>query len=169
MNKKITLYNVMFPLWMLVLFPQTWMFVVPINFLVDSLVILITGKIRKLKNVMECYKKSILKSFLFGFVADFIGGFVMFLPEILPHEWFTNPILKDIRSSIMANPFTNIFSLMYVLLAIIVSMFFIYNLNLKYVFKKLDIDEKDKKVLALVMMFVTAPYTFLVPTTWLYY
>lgn len=168
MNKKVTLYNVMFPLWMLVLFPQTWIFVIPINFLVDSLVILITGKARKLKNVMECYKRSILKSFLFGFLADIIGGLIMFLPEVLPYKWFENPVLRDIRTSIMANPFTNIFSFIYVLIAIIVSMFFIYNFNMKFVFKKLDMDEKDKMIISLVMMFVTAPYTFLVPTTWLY-
>ena len=168
MNKKVTLYNVMFPIWMLILFPQAWILVIPINFLIDSLVILITGKIRKLKNTIECYKKSILKTFLFGFLADIIGAFIILIPILLPNKIFENVVLNNIRNAIMSNPFTNIFALMYVMVAIIVSMFFIYNFNSRFVFKKLDIDDKDKKVLGLIVTLVTAPYTFLIPTTWIY-
>lgn len=168
MNKKVTLYNVMFPLWLLMLFPQTWILVLPINFLVDSLVILIAGKIRKLNNVMECYKKSILKTFLFGFAADALGALVLLIPEILPNKWFENVALNNIRNALIVNPFTNIFAFMYASFAIIVSMFFIYNFNLKFVFEKLDMSDKDKKFMSLALTFITAPYTFLIPTAWLY-
>ena len=92
----------------------------------------------------------------------------MLIPEILPSKWFENAALSNIRNALIANPFTNIFSFMYVLLAIIVSMFFIYNLNLKFVFKQLDISDKDKKFMSLALTFITAPYTFLIPTAWLY-
>ena len=168
MNKKVTLYNAMFPLWMLMLFPQMWLLIIPINFLLDSVVILITGKLRKIKNILECYKKSIMKSFLFGFVADAMGAVVMLIPEFTQNGWRQNTVLYEISRAMMLNPFSNIFAFLYVILAIVVSMFFIYNFNLKFVFKKLDIEEKEKKILALAMMFVTAPYTFLVPTVWLY-
>ena len=168
MNKKVTLYNAMFPLWMLMLFPQMWLLIIPINFLLDSVVILITGKLRKIKNILECYKKSIMKSFLFGFAADSIGAVVMLIPEFTQNGWRQNTVLYEISRAMMLNPFSNIFVFLYVILAIVVSMFFIYNFNLKFVFKKLDIEEKEKKILALAMMFVTAPYTFLVPTVWLY-
>ena len=40
MKKDIRLYNVIFPVWMLVLFPIMWLIVIPANFVVDSLVLI---------------------------------------------------------------------------------------------------------------------------------
>ena len=39
-SKSVTLYNVLFPIWMILLFPQMWLIVLPGNFLIDSLVLL---------------------------------------------------------------------------------------------------------------------------------
>jgi len=41
---------------------------------------------------------------------------------------------------------------------------FIYIFNKKYSFKKIDITEREKKILSLTMAIVTAPYLFLLPT-----
>jgi len=42
-KKDIKLYNILFPLWMLLLFPQAWLIVLPGNFIIDSLVFLISS------------------------------------------------------------------------------------------------------------------------------
>ena len=39
----IKLYNVLFPFWMLILFPQMWWIVLPGNFIIDSAVLLISA------------------------------------------------------------------------------------------------------------------------------
>ena len=48
-NKNgIKLYNVLFPFWILLLFPQVWLIVVPGNFIIDSLVFLVSMLILKI-------------------------------------------------------------------------------------------------------------------------
>ena len=48
MKKQTKLYNVLFPVWMLMLFPQMWLMVLPGNFLIDSLVLVIAMYILKM-------------------------------------------------------------------------------------------------------------------------
>ena len=57
-NKKndIKLYNVLFPFWMLMLFPQLWLIILPGNFMIDSLVLLISLKLFKICEKKQWYK-----------------------------------------------------------------------------------------------------------------
>ena len=41
-NKPVKLYNAIFPIWILIIFPTTWLIVLPANFVIDLLVMLIT-------------------------------------------------------------------------------------------------------------------------------
>ena len=50
MKKDVTLYNVIFPFWMLLLIPQVWLIVLPGNFLIDSLVLIISMFALKMDN-----------------------------------------------------------------------------------------------------------------------
>ena len=47
-KKDVRLYNVLFPMWMLVSLPMVWYVVIPGNFLIDSLVLIIAMKVLKL-------------------------------------------------------------------------------------------------------------------------
>ena len=47
MKKEIKLYNVIFPIWMLILIPPLWLVVLPGNFLIDLLVLYISMRILK--------------------------------------------------------------------------------------------------------------------------
>ena len=40
-TRTIKLYNVLFPLWMLLMFPQAWLIVLPGNLVIDSLVLVV--------------------------------------------------------------------------------------------------------------------------------
>lgn len=51
--------------------------------------------------------------------------------------------------------------------AIIISSFAIYKFNYKFTFKNFEANKKYK--LSLIFAVITAPYTFLVPSNWLYY
>ena len=68
-RKDIKLYNVLFPFWAILLFPQTWWFVLPGNFVIDSLVLIISMWILKISEKKQWYKKHILKIFLFGLIS----------------------------------------------------------------------------------------------------
>jgi hypothetical protein len=79
MKKGIKLYNVIFPIWMLLFLPPVWLVVFPANFAIDSLVFRLGAKFAKLQNILAVYKKSILKIWGFGFLADLLGAGFLFL------------------------------------------------------------------------------------------
>lgn len=147
-NRNVKLYNVLFPFWMLLMFPLTWAIVLPGNFLIDSLVLIVSLSVLKISDKKQWYKKYILKIFCFGMLADLIGAaymlFMMLVFELgsMGDEWYlTVPALL-----------------------ICAGMIFVFNYFIT--FRK--IDKATRLKLALIYMVVTAPYTFLVPSSWLY-
>ena len=48
---KNKLYNVLFPIWVLVFFPIFWLVALPANFLIDTIVLLISLKFFKITDV----------------------------------------------------------------------------------------------------------------------
>lgn len=146
MKKDVKLYNVLFPLWMLLMFPQMWLIVLPGNFLIDSLVLLICMMLFKIVEKKDFYKKSILKIFGIGLLSDAVGAICLFITVITEVWNFENELYFAIGG-------------------IIISAVLIFVLNYYITFK--ECDKKTRMKLSLVFSIVTAPYTFLVPTTWL--
>lgn len=132
----------------------------PINFVIDTIVILIIMKCLKLDNIKILYGKTILKVWLFGFVADIIGAGFLLLLGLAP--------FGDIFDNLYWNPYSNIYAILVILIALLLSGYFIYLFNKKYCFKKIDIEESKKKKIALFMAIFTAPYVFLIPTSYFY-
>lgn len=147
MEKTIKLYNVLFPLWMLLLFPQMWLIVLPGNFIIDSLVLLVLLKMLNFSEIKKYYKRHILKIFGIGLLSDIIGSaymliMVMFEIGRMGDEWYiTVP-------------------------ALLITAVFIYVLNFYMSFK--NFDRKTRIKLSLAFAILTAPYTFLVPSKILY-
>ena len=167
-NKKI--YNVFFPIWFLLLFPITWIIAIPLNFVIDSIVILLSLKFLRIEETFQKYKKVILKVFLCGFFSDFIGAIFLFLMSTLvvmgeEQSAFFKWVNDNIINSIMENPFNNLYAFILMTIAILISGLCIYYLNLKLSFKNVDLEEKDKKKLALYMAIFTAPYLFYIPAS----
>lgn len=161
MNKNVKLYNLIFPMYMLWVVPPVIFISAILNFIIDSAVVLITEKVLKMENIFSKYKKVILKVWGFGFLADFIGAFFLFGISAL-FDGLNIPI----KYNIDYNPFGNIYALLITILGILISGVLIFIFNKKICFKKLDITEKQKFILSLVMAIVTSPYLFLVPVTW---
>lgn len=157
---KNKLFNVIFPIWFLIIFPTTWLIVLSGNFVIDSLVFLIALKILKVSNIKEMYKKCILKIWIVGFIADIIGSLVLLITQFLPF----NGIFNDIVSAIALNPFNNVAGFLVVLFAFLVSTFLIYVINYKYSLKRVDISDKLKVKIAVILAVFTAPYFFFLPT-----
>ncbi|MDI9518078.1 MAG: hypothetical protein WBH68_06315 [Erysipelotrichaceae bacterium] len=165
MKKEFKLYNIILPIWLLYYFPVTWIVVLPANFLIDFLVTYLSLKHLKVNDVIPIIKKTIFKTWIFGFLADFIGGVLMFLTNFVEgsggiYDWW----YKNIISGIMMNPFTSIYSFIYVLFCIAVSSYFIYIFNMKFVFNNIEIEDDKKDKLSLYLAIFTAPIFFLIPS-----
>lgn len=147
MKKDIKLYNVIFPVWFLMLFPQMWLIVLPGNFIIDSIVLVISMIFLKIEERKTFYKQSILKIFIIGLVSDVIGALFLFLLMI-------------------AGAMSMGDELYFTIPAMVISAFFIYFLNYKITFKKLELPLRKK--MSLIFALVTAPYTFLIQSSWVY-
>lgn len=171
MKREVRLYNVFFPIWLLLLFyPVCWLAVLPVNFGVDLLVIVLTLRALHAEDVKLKAKKSILKVWLFGFVADILGGLVLlstqfidlFLEKHFPAAgawWYENMV-----NSTMFNAFENIYAFLWVLMCTAISGALIYLFNMKFCLKKAITDPVERHKLALSLAIFTAPYTFFIPT-----
>ena len=147
--KETKFYNVIFPVWFLLIFPQVWLVVLPGNFIIDSIVLIISMFALKIAEKKEFYKKHILGIFLFGMLSDIIAAvFLLFMVGYfelgrLGDEWYlTVP-------------------------ALLIAAGLIFVLNYFFTFGKSDKALRLK--LSLIFAIVTAPYTFMIPTSWIYY
>lgn len=147
-KNEIKLYNVLFPFWMLLMFPPLWLIVLPANFIVDSFVLIISMFILKISDKKQWYKRHILKIYGFGILSDIIGSaYMLFLIIVFGVGRMGDELYLTIP-------------------ALIISAISIFIFNYFITLKKLDI--KTRLTLSLVFAIVTAPYTFLVPSSWLY-
>ena len=109
-TKEIKLYNVIFPVWFLLIFPPTWLIVIPLNLIIDSIVVYICMKKNNVNDIMEKLKKIIFKVVCFGFLADIIGGVFMYALGFL--EIFVEDskwLVDNLINPIMYNPFSSIY------------------------------------------------------------
>lgn len=148
MKKDIRLNNVLFPFWMLILFPQMWLIILPGNFIIDSIVLLIAMKVLRIDEKLKFYKSTIAKIFCIGILSDIIGSAYMFLMMIR----FDIGRMGD--------------ELYLTMPALLISAVLIYILNYFVSFRKCEKITRIK--LSLTFAIATAPYTFLVPSSWLY-
>ena len=173
MKKSTKLYNVIFPFWLLVSFPITWIWfaVLPANLVIDFLVVFFTLNFLKVENRKEIAKKVIFKVWIMGFVADIIGSFFMFATACMmetKNEAFDEWWYENVTNSVCYNPFENIFAFLLVTVFVAFVGFLIYEFNLRWCLKKTDLSPEHKKRVALNLALFTAPYLFYLPTMWFY-
>lgn len=158
--KKIKLYNVLFPIWMIVWFPTPlWLILIPLNYGMDYLVLRLTSKDLDTKLI----NKLSIKTCLIGFLADFVGALFLFLLIYLG-----GALNISIFDNIGWNPFASIISLFAIVVAIGISGFIIYKLN-KKLFIKNNINNDKAKYISKWLTIITSPYLYLIPTMLFYH
>lgn len=148
MKKEVRLNNVIFPFWMLMLFPQIWLIILPGNFIIDSLVLLCAMFFFKISEKKQWYKKHIFKIYCFGLVSDVIGSAYMLV------------LMLAFKVGRMGD------ELYLTLPALLISAVAIFLFNYFISFK--GEGKRDRFIMSLIFAIVTAPYTFLIPSSWLY-
>lgn len=166
MRKNNKLYNVIFPIWLLVWFPSyLWFILIPINYLIDSCVLYFSlpkEDDRKAFTIRHSWKLCIV-----GFLADLIGSIFLFLINII-YDALPIPFLEKIVDGVMMNPFSNVFSFLYVCIGILISAICIYYFD-RWILKKTNLSKAQIEKSARYLAIITAPYLFLLPTIWLYH
>ena len=130
------------------LFPQIWLIVLPGNFIIDSVVLIISMICLKIHEKKAFYKNHILKIFGFGILSDAVGSVYMCI------------MMFGLQIGRMGD------ELYLTLPALVISAICIFVLNYFITFK--ECDRAIRIRLALTFAIITAPYTFLIPSSWLY-
>lgn len=153
MKNNVKLYNVMFPIWFFFFYPTfLWLIILPVNFVIDSLVVYFCVKKQAVADFKPLYKKSILKVWFFGFLADFLGGFVC----LLTMDLFTR-FLPRIETVLFPGSFIPSIP------GVLVAGVLIYVLNRFVSFRKTNLTKQQIHYFSLMLAIFTAPYTMLIP------
>lgn len=154
------IYNITNPIWVFMLTPKNWLITIPLCYLITTIIFIISLYIVKIENKNEIYKKSIIKVWMFGFLASLIGATLMSIP-----------LFFDIKiagvSNITTNPYKGFYSTMYLILNVMTNAFIIYFFNKKYSFNKTGLDQIRKKKLSKIITIGTLPYVFFIPTEYI--
>lgn len=170
----ITLYNVIFPLSMLVLLiPFTWVVILPANLAIDGIVMYLTLKWMKAKEIKTVMKTSFFKTWGLGFLADLIAAGLLFalmmivdlIIEGAPNGSFEKA-LEDMITMANYNPLGSVGAFLIVAAIVAFCGYLIYLFNAKYALKHAPLADEQRKKLALSLAIFTAPYLFFIPTIW---
>ncbi|MGE5381758.1 MAG: hypothetical protein ACM3NT_11925 [Methylocystaceae bacterium] len=147
-------YNLIFPLFITIFLPP--FIIIPLvgNLLIDATIYYLF--LRQMNTLPPFPKliKMVLPAWVLGFIADIMGAALLIAAsEILP--------LKLDLIGIWTNPIT----VLLVLLVIALVGWLIYRLNL-WLLGRYQVNHEVSALVALAMSFITAPWFFLVPTTW---
>lgn len=159
------LYNIIFPIWLILIVPPIVLLVIPSNFIIDSLVLIIGLKLLKESNWFEKYKKSILKVWIVGFIIDIVGSLLLLVTQFMGNDGF---LYENLIYPVVWNPFKSIVAFLYVLVVVLICGMLIYIVNYKYSLKKTGLNKESKKIISILLALITAPYLFFLPTSYLY-
>ena len=161
MKKQTRLYNVIFPIWLLILFPQLLAFIIPGNLIVDCAVLFFALLALKHTQKGAVVKKLWWRFWLLGFAADAVGVVWMFLGWMLciPFEdWW-----EDTLRYIMHNPFGHPLAFLWTLAGVAIAGVCIYFFDKRAMKSCGLLTDREKHTVALAMAVVTAPYLFFIP------
>lgn len=160
MKKTVRLYNVLFPIWMLVFFPSPlWIALIPANYLIDRFVL--KRSLPKTVNRSAFCKKNTWKICIAGFVSDLIGALILFLIVLLIDDNY------ELANGITMDPFKDLLSFLIVALAVTVSAIFIFIID-RLILIRCGLSRKQATRTAAFLALLTAPYLFLLPSKYLY-
>lgn len=165
--KSIRLYNMIFPIWILIWLPSwLWLLLIPANYILDTVVTYFT--LPKDENRWQFCMRNTWKICIAGFVSDLVGSVFLFVIGLcflssIETEWSWNISYALLYN----NPFTNPVALAICIIAIAVAGFCIYLID-SWILVKAGLAMEQAKKSAKWLAIITAPYLFLIPASWIY-
>ena len=164
-KQSITLYNILFPIWLLVWIPSPlWLLLVPLNFVIDFVVLYksLPDSVPR-KAFCNTYAWKICAA---GFAADFIGSLFLFAAFMITSSHKLDS-LRPISHGLGLNPFESFAAFLIVVCSILLAAYCIYRFDL-HILKRAGLSEEQGRKSALWLAVATAPYLFMLPSEILY-
>ena len=194
-KQSVTLYNILFPIWLLVWIPSPlWLLLIPLNFVIDYVVLYkslpddvereksvsdgvqvnksLPDDVERSKNVPDSVlRKAFCNTYAWkicaaGFAADFIGSLFLFAAFMITSSHKLDS-LRPISHGLGLNPFESFAAFLIVVCAILLAAYCIYRFD-SYLLKRAGLPEEQGRKSALWLAVATAPYLFLLPSEILY-
>ena len=156
-----TLYNILLPIWLLWIFPQVWLIILPGNLVIDLLVLLLALAVLRHSGKGAVVKALWWKLWLLGFAADAVGvGWMvlgMFTAASGQGWWAEN------LTPITGSPFRTPLALAWTLVGVAIAGACIYFFDKRAMKGCPLLTPRERHVTALLLAILTAPWLFLVP------
>ena len=166
---KVTLHNILLPLWILVFWPSwLWLILIPANYLIDRVVL--RWSLGDMPEKGSFCRRHTWKICIAGFAADGIGAlllFAVFMFSAVVEETPVGEIFQDIAYGVGFNPFSDILAFLIVAAAVLLAMLVIYLLD-RWILKRAGLEMEQVKKSAIRLAVITAPYLFFFPSAMLY-
>ncbi len=159
--KQTRLYNIILPIWLLLLFPQVWLIAVPGNLIVDCAVLLIALAALKHPGKAAVLKSLWWKFWLLGFAADAAGIAWMLLGWALSLLW--GGAWENTVAHITHNAFAHPLAFLWTLTGVAIAGVSIYCFDKRAMRSCPQLTGRQKHRIALTMAVFTAPWLFFIP------
>ena len=158
-RRGVRLYNVMFPVWMLIWWPSwLWLALIPLNYGIDALVLRLS--LPADRDAKAFGRKHAWKICLAGFASDFLGSALLFaVYAFLPGD----PLSYNLAYA----PFGSAAALAVTLVALLLSAGAIFLLDSR-ILRRAGLEPDEARRAARNLAVFTAPYLFLFPSGLLY-
>ncbi len=166
-NKTTRIYNIILPIWLLIWWPSyLWLGLIPANYLIDYLVTRLSMKKMSVEDYKQKAQKHSWKVCLIGFFSDFVGAAFLLAVLYLADIMLPNEAGESISYGLSWKP--NLFSILVILVAILISAVLIYLLNRWMMKKDPELNREQIHRIALNLALFTAPYLYLIPSSLIY-
>ena len=155
------LYNILLPIWLLWIFPQVWLIVLPGNLAADVLVLLLALAVLGHSGKRAVVKALWWKLWLLGFAADAVGVGWMVLGMFTAASgwgWWAENL-----SPITGSPFRTPLALAWTLAGVCIAGACIYFFDRRAMRGCPLLTTRERHMTALLLAILTAPWLFLIP------
>lgn len=160
-KKPVRLYNILLPIWLLWIFPQVWLVILPGNLLIDCAVLLLALAAPRIPAKRPVLRRVWWRLWLNGFLADGAGVAWMVLGMFSAASgegWWAENL-----TPITGSPFRTPLALAWTLIGVAVAGVCIWFLDRRALRRCPELDGRQRHIATLALAVVTAPWLFLVP------
>lgn len=156
--KKINSY---FPIWFLLMVPPILLLTLTYNFVMVFVGLLLILFMINKKNIFKNNFKDIFKLWGVSLLVDMVSLICLALPEVFYKVKF---IKDNLITPLETNPYSNIYSIIYLVLIISIDIIIILLFAKKIVIKKYELEGTKKYSSFVILVLVLLPYLFFIPS-----
>lgn len=161
MRRQTRLYNILLPVWLLWIFPQVWLVILPGNLAIDCAVLLLALAALRCTAKKAVLRRTWWRIWVNGFLADAAGVAWMALGMFAAAyggDWW-----EENLTPITGSPFRTLPAFVWTLAGVAIAGACIYFLDRRSLRRCPELGERQRHRAALALAVATAPWLFLIP------